>query len=133
MRSRFSAFSTGEADYLVETQHISTKSGRDRVDILKTIRETEWTNLIVVSTQRGLEADVEGQVEFVAVFRPKALTLMGSTTDSSAFQQLHERSSFVREEGRWQYVDGEALLPHEPKRNDPCWCGSGKKMKQCHG
>jgi uncharacterized protein YecA (UPF0149 family) len=19
-----------------------------------------------------------------------------------------------------------------PKRNDPCWCGSGKKYKQCH-
>jgi uncharacterized protein YecA (UPF0149 family) len=18
-------------------------------------------------------------------------------------------------------------------RNDPCWCGSGKKFKQCHG
>jgi uncharacterized protein YecA (UPF0149 family) len=23
----------------------------------------------------------------------------------------------------------------EPKlgRNDPCWCGSGKKFKKCHG
>jgi uncharacterized protein YecA (UPF0149 family) len=20
----------------------------------------------------------------------------------------------------------------KPKRNDPCWCGSGKKYKQCH-
>ncbi len=19
-----------------------------------------------------------------------------------------------------------------PRRNDPCWCGSGKKYKQCH-
>jgi uncharacterized protein YecA (UPF0149 family) len=21
----------------------------------------------------------------------------------------------------------------EPGRNDPCWCGSGKKYKNCHG
>jgi uncharacterized protein len=20
-----------------------------------------------------------------------------------------------------------------PGRNDPCWCGSGKKYKRCHG
>jgi preprotein translocase subunit SecA len=23
--------------------------------------------------------------------------------------------------------------PNEPGRNDPCWCGSGKKYKRCHG
>jgi preprotein translocase subunit SecA len=24
--------------------------------------------------------------------------------------------------------------PHEKiGRNDPCWCGSGKKFKKCHG
>jgi hypothetical protein len=22
---------------------------------------------------------------------------------------------------------------NEPGRNDPCWCGSGKKYKKCHG
>ena len=26
-----------------------------------------------------------------------------------------------------------APLPHErPGRNDPCWCGSGRKYKKCH-
>jgi len=24
-------------------------------------------------------------------------------------------------------------VEHEPGRNDPCWCGSGKKYKKCHG
>src|SRR5207248_2896577 len=39
---------------------------------------------------------------------------------------------------------GETLLPapveqrrvdhdHQLGRNDPCWCGSGKKFKKCHG
>jgi preprotein translocase subunit SecA len=23
--------------------------------------------------------------------------------------------------------------PHKVGRNDPCWCGSGKKFKKCHG
>ena len=22
---------------------------------------------------------------------------------------------------------------HQVGRNDPCWCGSGKKYKKCHG
>ena len=22
---------------------------------------------------------------------------------------------------------------NKPGRNDPCWCGSGKKFKKCHG
>ena len=25
-----------------------------------------------------------------------------------------------------------ALKPQKPKRNAPCWCGSGKKYKHCH-
>lgn len=24
-------------------------------------------------------------------------------------------------------------MQKEPGRNDPCWCGSGKKYKKCHG
>ena len=46
-----------------------------------------------------------GTVEFVAFFKAQG-----------TLSQLHERSDFVRLE-----------------RNDPCWCGSGKKFKKCHG
>jgi hypothetical protein len=30
--------------------------------------------------------------------------------------------------------EGEPFVRSEPKpdRNDPCWCGSGKKYKKCH-
>jgi uncharacterized protein YecA (UPF0149 family) len=28
--------------------------------------------------------------------------------------------------------EDDAPLP-KPGRNDPCWCGSGKKYKKCHG
>jgi uncharacterized protein YecA (UPF0149 family) len=37
----------------------------------------------------------------------------------------------------WEWLD--KLLHRQPpkstkqlKRNDPCWCGSGKKYKKCH-
>ena len=39
-----------------------------------------------------------------------------------------------------QFAGGEAspqqqptLAKKTPGRNDPCWCGSGKKFKKCHG
>jgi preprotein translocase subunit SecA len=42
------------------------------------------------------------------------------------------------------YADGEPVEPiavetrhvdekDQIGRNDPCWCGSGKKFKKCHG
>jgi preprotein translocase subunit SecA len=32
------------------------------------------------------------------------------------------------------YVEQRRLDEHEQLgRNDPCWCGSGKKFKKCHG
>ncbi len=55
---------------------------------------------------RWLGLDVRGhrvtgedsaEVEFVARCRPSA---------SGPAQRLHERSRFVREEGRWYYLDG---------------------------
>jgi preprotein translocase subunit SecA len=30
-------------------------------------------------------------------------------------------------------VEQRHVDPDEPGRNDPCWCGSGKKFKKCHG
>ncbi|MFV2063664.1 MAG: preprotein translocase subunit SecA [Chloroflexota bacterium] len=30
-------------------------------------------------------------------------------------------------------ADGEPADAHKLGRNDPCWCGSGKKYKRCHG
>ncbi len=30
-------------------------------------------------------------------------------------------------------VEGPAINPKKTGRNDPCWCGSGKKFKRCHG
>jgi len=131
MRSRYTAYSRGEAAYLFETQHPDGRKVRDLADVTESIRRTEWTNLIILATSRGGEDDSEGIVEFVAASRSKAGGPM--QVSSGDFAQMHERSRFVRENGRWYYADGDMLAAYEPKRNDPCWCGSGKKFKQCHG
>jgi preprotein translocase subunit SecA len=30
-------------------------------------------------------------------------------------------------------VQHQVVNEHDIGRNDPCWCGSGKKFKRCHG
>jgi len=126
MRSRYTAYVRGEIDYLLATQHASTRGGVDRAAVTTWSRETTWKGLEIVATERGGEADSDGIVEFIA----------RGVTRGTPFAQ-HERSRFVREDGRWFYVDGVVEAPRKaaatPGRNDPCPCGSGMKYKRCHG
>lgn len=119
MRSRYTAFCRGDVDYLVATHHPSKRQGDDRQSLSQTIAMTEWLGLRVLHTQ---ETDEVGTVEFVAFFKAQG-----------QLSQLHERSAFVREDGRWYYLEGKLLPSLRLERNDPCWCGSGKKVKKCHG
>ena len=131
MRSRYTAFCKGEADYLVATHHPDTKQPDDRAALQKTMRNTEWTNLIVLNQTKGTSRDKTGTVEFVAACksrRPLASVVAGQ----EKLAQLHERSRFVKANGQWLYTEGDILPDYRPKRADLCWCGSGKKFKQCH-
>ncbi len=114
MRSRYSAFCTGNIDYLIATHHPTQRGNQERQALAQTIAETEWLSLRVL-------AATENQVEFVAFYKTQG-----------KLGQLHERSNFVQHNGQWVYVDGMYLPPIKLERNDPCWCGSGKKLKQCH-
>ena len=122
MRSRFTAYAREAFDYLLESWHPSTRPPDLRAGDGGTV---EWSSLEVVDRAAGGEGEDQGEVEFIARYR-----LNGNDA------QLRERSTFVREEGRWYYVDG-----HEPPtrntakvgRNEPCPCGSGKKYKKCCG
>jgi len=52
---------------------------------------------------------------------------------------VEDRQPFDSAQGRPARVGGDDVIKtvkrDEPKigRNDPCWCGSGKKFKKCHG
>ncbi len=121
MRSRYTAYHQGDADYLVATHHPTERYVGQRAAILHSMATTTWLGLRVLATEAGQPTDRQGLVEFIAYYEdPKP-------------GQVHERSRFVRQKDRWFYVDGDALPPLVPQRGDPCWCGSGKKYKSCHG
>lgn len=118
MRSRYSAFCLGLTGYLVETLHPS-KRRPDEINLLReTISQTTWLGLIILDHK---QANDLAEVEFVAFY------------EDQPFSQLHERSRFTREAGRWFYHDGVFMPDIKLGRNDPCFCGSGEKLKRCHG
>jgi SEC-C motif-containing protein len=88
MRSRYSAFAVGDADYLLETWHPLTRP--KTLDLDSTQR---WYRLDILRSERGGMLDTEGTVEFRAWHKGD-----GGSGDQ------HEVSRFVREGGRWWYV-----------------------------
>lgn len=89
MRSRYSACVLGLEDYLLATWHASTRPGA--LD-LASAALPKWLGLEI---KAHAESDDTATVEFVARCR------VGGRA-----QRLHEISRFVRDDGRWFYVDG---------------------------
>ena len=124
MRSRYSAFCTGSVDYLIASLHPDFRQPDDRAQLAATLEHCEWLQLTILDCQQGQPNDDRGEVEFIARYRQHGQP-----------GQLHERSRFVQQQGRWFYLDGDSLtVPRQRTgRNTPCPCGSGKKFKRCHG
>jgi len=89
MRSRFSAFAVGDADYLLHSWHSSTRPARLRLD-----PGLRWLRLAVLGGDRGGLFDTTGTVRFRAHYR-----------EAGRPGTLEEHSRFVREDGRWVYLD----------------------------
>ena len=66
MRSRYSAFVRGAVDYLLDTYDPATRDPREREAITRWSKESTWTGLEVLATERGGEGDSDGTVEFRA-------------------------------------------------------------------
>jgi len=94
MRSRYSAYVRGDTAYVRATWHSTT---RPPAPELAPDPATRWLGLEVRRTEGGGVADGAGVVEFVARLKRNGRA-----------ERLHEVSRFVREQGRWYYVDGRA-------------------------
>jgi SEC-C motif-containing protein len=89
MRARYSAYVLGNMQFVFDTWHATTRPARDE---LAHDPQIKWLGLEV----RGhVPGESESTVEFVA--RSKS---------GGRAQRLHEVSRFVREDGRWLYIDG---------------------------
>lgn len=89
MRSRYSAFVLERGDYLRATWHADHRPAELGFDA-----GVKWLGL-EVRDFKAQDAD-HAEVEFVA----RSRTAAGA-------HRLHERSRFVRQEGRWYYLDGD--------------------------
>ncbi|WP_142122545.1 YchJ family protein [Arthrobacter sp. SLBN-122] len=93
MRSRYSAFVLLNEDYLLRTHHPSTAPAGLDLD-----PAMQWRRLDILAASGGGPFDTAGTVEFKAYYR-----------HGRERGVLHENSRFVREHGRWLYVDGDIL------------------------
>lgn len=91
MRSRYSAYALERAAYLLATWDSSTRPASLDFD-----SEMKWLGLSIRAV--GAQGPAHAEVEFVARSR------LGGRG-----QRMHERSRFVRRDGRWLYVDGDML------------------------
>jgi len=117
MRSRYSAYVLANEDYLRRTWD---SSGCPQELILD--EKIKWIKLEIISTSAGQRENAQGTVEFKAWF-----------IENDKLACLHEKSDFIRQQGRWVYYGG--LLFDQPAEvlsmNQSCPCGSGKKYKRC--
>jgi SEC-C motif-containing protein len=89
MRSRYSAYVVGDARYLLESWHPSTRPVTLELD-----PSQRWFGLQIVRAVDGGMLDTTGTVEFIA-----RSTLAGQVGEQ------HEVSRFVRSDSRWVYLD----------------------------
>ncbi|MBT3071349.1 hypothetical protein KKP04_10790 [Rhodomicrobium sp. Az07] len=90
MRSRYTAFGLKLQDYLLATWHASTLP--TDLDVEASARR--WLGLKVM--RHEVTGPDTADVEFTARYKAKGRAW-----------EIHETSHFVREDGRWFYVDGD--------------------------
>lgn len=143
MRSRYTAFTKVDVEYLKKTLAPESRGDFDINSTKKWAEQAVWKGLQILSTDNGQATDKKGTVEFIATYQTEGQGL-----------DHHEVAQFRKaDNGQWLFVDGEShthgegeghshhhekpvtVVREQPKigRNDPCFCGSGKKYKKCHG
>src|SRR5690606_32041953 len=92
MRSRYTAFVLRDGAYLHQTWHPGTRPERVEPDA-----DTRWVGLEILAVDGGEPGSTRGVVEFAASYRMPGV---------DGVQVQRERSRFVRQSGRWWYLDG---------------------------
>ncbi len=95
MRSRYTAFTFANIDYLMKSHHSSTRPVNEKREIKEWSQSVTWVNLSISSTEKGMGNDQTGYVEFKAIF-----------IEDGKLNHIHEKSFFEKEDGKWVYVDG---------------------------
>lgn len=95
MRSRYTAFTVANVDYLLRSHAVKTRPVKDRKNIERWAKSVKWMGLSILQIEAGDTTDETGYVEFKATF-----------LENGQPGQIHEKSLFQRENGKWVYVSG---------------------------
>lgn len=92
MRSRYTAYSQGNMQYIKDTMQSPALDQFDEPSAAAWAQRVQWLKLTVIQASQHA---TKGKVEFIAQYK-----LDGKK------QFLHELSDFHFENGKWFYVDG---------------------------
>lgn len=93
MRSRYAAFVVHDGEYLSKSHHPEFRFTKKQIkETVLWSKSVEWLKLEILRTEKGLETDDFGIVEFNAFF-----------LENGTIQCLHEVSTFLKLEGVWYY------------------------------
>lgn len=100
MRSRYTAFTMGNIDYLQQSWSKETvdTSAKAKEDLKQWTKSVNWVKLEVINHSLGKENDTNGTVKFKAFYY-----------ENGELECIHENSFFKRENEHWVYV-AEAYL-----------------------
>jgi SEC-C motif-containing protein len=97
MRSRYTAFTRADINYLVKTQSTSAglRKEKERKKLKRWAQSVEWLYLSVMKVIDGGENDEKGTVIFRAFY-----------IQNEEYDNIYEESFFEKKDGKWMYVDG---------------------------
>ncbi len=124
----------------------------EKVILLRTV-DSKWTDHIDAMDQlrQGIHLRAYGQSDPLREYQTEGYAMFEAMVDSieDDVAKYIMKSEIVNNLKREEVAKGQAVIPSsdgesKPKRkpirvekkigrNDPCWCGSGKKYKNCHG
>ena len=93
MRSRYTAFTFGNLDYIEDTMRENALKRFNREAVERSLKETMWIQLTVL---RATEGGDRGTVQFMVCFKQKDKKMI-----------MHEISTFKRIKEKWYYTEGE--------------------------
>ena len=129
LRARYTAFVTGDIDFILTSHHSKTRAEIKREEVEDWSKNSKWLELKIIQVEGGQSTDTQGNIIFGAYYE----------AEGKNHEHL-EKSFFEKEKGEWKFLDAQSVQVGtfkrlEPKvgRNDACPCGSGKKYKKCCG
>lgn len=100
MRSRYTAYTQGNIDYIAKTMRGPALAGFDPHRAAEWAKQIKWLKLDVINASAVAPESNTAFVEFIAHY-----LFQGRR------QKLHEVSEFQRVYGRWYYWDGRMVGP----------------------